>query len=231
MRARQRHFNAKAAGADLVLDARFLTASDNDAIQTWTSRTGINDATQATLAARPTYKVNTSGGQPTLRFDGNDSMGFSGNIISGTPDGFAAFVYKVDTDPPTDVFLTGPVLGDFGTAGSANHWPFNDGVIYDDFGTTDRKTAGNPTPSLSSFCIISQHSAANDFVININGSQFYSTATNTVGWSNTQLIGLSGAFFLLGNVGLVIFAPLKPTSSLRKRIDHAAAFSFKIACS
>jgi len=110
MRARHRHFNAKTAGADLVLDARFLTASDNDAIQTWASRTGINDATQATLAARPIYKVNTSGGQPTLRFDGNDSMGFSGNIISGTPDGFAAFVYKVDTDPPADVFLTGPVL-------------------------------------------------------------------------------------------------------------------------
>lgn len=235
MRARQRHFNAKDAGATLVLDARFLTANNNDAIGTWTSRTGINNATQATVARKPTYKVNMSGGQPALYFDGGDNMEFSSSIISGTPDGFAAFIFKLDVDPPTDQFKSGPVMGDFGSSSLGNAWPWLDGNIYDDFGTTDRKTAGNPTPSLTSFRVISQHSAASDFVINIDGSQFYSTSTNTVGWSGSQRIGVSIAnnteYFLLGHVGLVIFAPLKPASSLRKRIDHAAAFSFKIACS
>jgi hypothetical protein len=218
-----------------VLDARFLTANNNDAIGTWTSRTGINNATQATVASKPTYKVNMSGGQPALYFDGADKMAFSSSIISGTPDGFAAFIFKVDIDPPTDAFKTGPVMGNFGSASLANHWPFVDGIIYDDFGTANRKTAGNPTPSLTSFRIISQHSAASDFVINIDGSQFYSTSTNTVGWSGSQQIGVTfdtgTEYFLLGHVGLAVFAPLKPASSLRKRMEHAAAFSFKIACS
>jgi hypothetical protein len=239
MRARQRHFNPKTAGATLVLDARFLTASNDDAIGTWTSRTGINDATQATAASKPTYKVNMSGGQPALYFDGNDLMGFASSIISGTPDGFATFIYKVNADPATDNLTSGAPLGDFGSAILANHWPWMDGNIYDDFGTTSRKTAGNPTPSLASFRLISQHSAANDFVINIDGVQFYSTATNTVGWSGTQKIGgtIAGTtgglptIFLLGHIGLVIFAPLRPAASLRKRIEHSAAFSFKLACS
>ena len=175
-----------------------------------------------------------SGGQPALRFDGNDNMGFSSSIISGTPDGFATFIYKVDTDPPTANATSGPVLGDFGSPADANHWPWTDGNIYDDFGTTSRKTVGNPTPSLASFRLISQHSAASDFVVNIGGVQFYSTSTNTVGWSSTQAIGSSvfgTTIFLLGHIGLVIFAPLKPASSLRKRIEHSAAYSFKLACS
>lgn len=234
MRARHRHFNAQAAGATLVLDARFLTANDNDAIETWTSRTGINNATQATAASRPTYKINMSGGQPALFFDGNDLMVFSGSIISGTPNGFATFIYKLNADPPAAAATAGAVLGDFGSAGDANHWPFTDGNIYDDFGSTSRKNAGNPTPSLASFRLISQHSAASDFVINIDGVQFYSTASNTVGWSGTQKIGAStfgSNIFLLGHIGLVIFAPLRLASSLRKRIEHSAAFSFKLACS
>jgi hypothetical protein len=235
MRARHRHFNPKTAGATLVLDARFLTASNDDAIGTWTSRTGINDATQATAASKPTYKVNMSGGQPALYFDGNDSMGFASSIISGTPDGFAAFIFKIDIDPPTDALKTAPVMGSFGSAILASHWPFTDGNVYDGFGSTARKTAGNPTPSLTSFRIISQHSAASDFVINIDGSQFYSTSTNTVGWSGSQQIGATVdtvyEYFLLGHIGLVIFAPLRPAASLRKRIEHSAAFSFKLACS
>jgi hypothetical protein len=233
MRARQRHFNPKTAGADLVLDARFLTASNDDAIGTWTSRTGINDATQVTAASKPTYKVNMSGGQPALYFDGNDNMGFASSIISGTPDGFATFIYKVDNDPPAAEATTGPVLGGFGPTFFNNHWPWVDGVIYDGFGSNSRKTLGNPTPSLASFRIISQHSAASDFVTNIDGSQFYSTSTNTVGWSNTQKIGVNGSLSvnLLGHISLVIFAPLKPAASLRKRIEHSAAFSFKLACS
>ena len=218
-----------------MLDARFLTANDNDAIGTWTSRTGVNNATQATAANKPTYKVNMSGGQPALRFDGNDKMGFASSIISGTPDGFATFIYKVDADPAADP-TTGAVLGDFGSDALANHWPYSDGNIYDDFGSTSRKTAGNPTPSLASFRLISQHSAASDFVIRIDGVQFYSTSTNTVGWNSVQRIGVSlavpaGDIFLLGHIGLVIFAPLKPASSLRKRIEHSAAYSFKLACS
>ena len=218
-----------------MLDARFLTAGNNDAIGTWTSRTGINDAIQATASSKPTYKVNMSGGQPALYFDGSDSMGFASSIISGTPDGFAIFIYKIDSDPAASNSTSGPPLGDFGSDALASHWPWTDGNIYDDFGTTSRKNAGNPTPSLTSFRLISQHSAASDFVINIDGLQFYSTASNTVGWSGNQKIGLSiyegTNIFLVGHIGLVIFAPLKPASSLRKRMEHAAAFSFKIACS
>lgn len=230
MRARHRHFNPKTTGATLALDARFLSASNDDAIETWTSRTGSNDATQATAAAKPTYKTNIQGGQPALRFDGNDSLGFSANIISGTPSsGFAVFVYKVDADPP-GVIGRGPVLGQFGSSLQDNVWPWSDGKIYDDFGTNLRKVAGDPTPSLANMNIISQHSATNDFAIFINGSNFYSTTSNFVAWSSTQRIGASGGYFLLGHIASAAFIPLKPTDAMRKRLNHHAAYSFKISC-
>ena len=40
MRARQRHLNARHAGAMFVLDARFINQSDNTAVSTWADRSG-----------------------------------------------------------------------------------------------------------------------------------------------------------------------------------------------
>ena len=67
MRARQRHFNARDAGAGTVFDARFISdISDNSTLDTWRDRSrNAWNATQ-TGALRPTYIARELNGQPVV---------------------------------------------------------------------------------------------------------------------------------------------------------------------
>ena len=84
MRARHRHFNPRAAGAATALDARFLTFANDAAVDTWTSRTGSNNVTQATAARQPTFKANIQGGQPVVRFSGSHSLGTQDFLVQAS---------------------------------------------------------------------------------------------------------------------------------------------------
>jgi len=70
MRARQRHFNAANAGANVALDARYgFSLSNNANVSNWKDRSANNnDATQATIANQPIYRTNIQGGQPAIEF-------------------------------------------------------------------------------------------------------------------------------------------------------------------
>ncbi len=74
MRARQRHLNPKSAGANLVLDARFITGlSDGTGVETWADVSGNGyNATQSVSGNRPLYRTAIQGGQPGILFDGTD---------------------------------------------------------------------------------------------------------------------------------------------------------------
>lgn len=124
----------------------------------------------------------------TYGFRYMDGTGVSGDwrIPNFDPSSFTAgtgvFVWKRTADPGT--------LGqfwNFGSSGNSNYFPFSDGVIYDDFGSTVRKTVGNPTPSLANWHIYSARSAANLWKANLDGVELFSTATNTVGFKGTNL--------------------------------------------
>lgn len=54
---------------------RILGLSDGDAVGTWSDLSGNGrDATQATAALKPLYKVNIVNGLPVVRFDGLDDL-------------------------------------------------------------------------------------------------------------------------------------------------------------
>jgi hypothetical protein len=77
MHRRARHLNPKAAGATLVLDARYIAGNDGDAIGTWSDRSGnANDATQGTAADKPLLKTgaNGLGGNSVLYFGSTDKL-------------------------------------------------------------------------------------------------------------------------------------------------------------
>lgn len=68
MRARQRHINARDAGATLVLDARYIHNLAEDAlVSSWTdrSRSG-NNASQATSGLQPQFKKGNINGLPSV---------------------------------------------------------------------------------------------------------------------------------------------------------------------
>jgi hypothetical protein len=191
------------------------TGSDPSA---WSDLSGnARHATQATVAWQPAIVSAAINGKQVRRFDGgNDNFGFASAFMSGSSAGTAFYVYKAAFDPATTG--SGAPLSGWGSSGSASHFPFTDGNVYEGFGTTSRKSCGNPTPSLTSPRIISNVSAANDWRLYIDGSLFFSTATNTVGWGATPSIG-TASNSVNGDIAEVYILPYAATTTQRQDVE------------
>ena len=97
-------------------------------------------------------------------------------------------------------------------------YPFTDGVIYDTFGSTVRKTVGNPTPSLASWRIYSVYSAAGDWQSYLDSTSLFSTGTNTVSFSATPSFGSNGGELWTGDVAAVVFYDHKLSGTVRGNV-------------
>jgi hypothetical protein len=138
---------------------------------------------RATLAAAHLNSLNT------LRFTAANANRYplSSAIYSGLAAGSIYMVVKWVSEAVNNGLFK------FGSSASNIHWPYVDGVYYDDFGSNARKTMGNPSVSFTTdYRIISLYSATNDCAWYIDGGQggsgggvtpFFSTASNTVSWN------------------------------------------------
>jgi hypothetical protein len=254
MRARQRHFNPAHAGATLEVDARFnFSQSDGSTISTWTGRSpsAIN-ATQATPANQPLYEENEIGGQPALSFDGsNDALVLSSNaLFQNVPGAFVLSVASYTTTSGARTILNAAV-GATGGDGAVRVGMLAN-IVGGQFHANARRLDGNAGAGLngSSFSANEKLMQANllNFVagtqaIRKNGTQaanntLASSGGNTSNTASQRIrIGANSASnpadppqFMSGLIAKVSVLPFAPTSSLIKRVEHAAAFSFKIAC-
>lgn len=89
----------------LWLDASQLNLSNDTAVSSWTDNSGNGyNATQGTLANRPTFKTNILNGRPSLLFDGTDSL----SIPSSTSN----FKFLHSTDSSLFIVLQPGVVSD-----------------------------------------------------------------------------------------------------------------------
>jgi hypothetical protein len=131
----------------------------------------------------------TPAGKPSLMLGNlyaaayNFQRGLMGDMVAGE----MFVLFKHTADPPT--------LGDgrfwqIGNDGQISHIPYVDGQLYDNFGTTSRKVATNPTLSFAAqYTVYNVRSAAGAWSNYVENVLNYTTASNTVGWSNTPFIG------------------------------------------
>jgi hypothetical protein len=77
----------------------------------------------------------------------------------------------------------------FGTSVADDHVPFNDGNIYDGFGSTVRKTVGNVAPSMANWHLWNVTTAPGEYTARVNGLQVFTTATNTVAFHTACRLG------------------------------------------
>lgn len=86
MGRRVRHFNPAQAGAQIVLDARFIAGvADGAALATWPSRSVAAINATASGANQPTFRVSALNGNAAVEFDGNsDFMSFASGALSIT---------------------------------------------------------------------------------------------------------------------------------------------------
>lgn len=186
---------ADVAGLWTWLKADAVTGTSNGAaLNTWADSSG-NGRNATAGAGVPTYQTNVVNGQPAVRFNGIDTF-YSLPSMAALTAGTVFVVLKRNLDPPVDGNKTGLwVLGSDPTLPTA--WPWTDGIIYEQAGTTARKTTVDPGPSLASWGLYMVRSAANDWSSYLNGTQLFSTATNTVGFHASPRLGAHTATFLL----------------------------------
>lgn len=227
---RHRHFNPAHAGASAVLDARFLTGLANgDQVTTWTARAG-SSPTQATPSSRPTYAASIINGCPAVAFASSRLFLWSPSPIAGAS--AASFVSVSSRSSITG----GALVVNFGSSNLDDHGPYTDGNYYHSFASTVRKSFTAPTATAVESCV----SQSGSWVWAANGVTSLSTATNTVGIGSSARIGANAStkpdgtgpgtnYGWTGNAGAIAVFASALSNSLKKRVCHSLALSFKIA--
>lgn len=178
-------------GSDLAIWFRgdTLTGSDQDLIAQWNDQSGnARHATQSTDANKPKLEVAELNGKNVVGLPGSPRYFTLPNLSSfGSNSGSLFEILK--SNDPDDLSSGGPQY--LGTSGNVNHYPFS-GTIYNGDMSTTRQTVGDPSASLANWHLASFRSAASDFKYHMNGTQFFSTGTNTVGWGSSPVLGHGG---------------------------------------
>lgn len=200
------------------LEGDLLTGANGSSVASWTDASGNGNT--ATAAVAPTLSVAGRNGLNVVGFNGTQSLTLP-NFVSGFTEGSAFFVAKLTTDPAT----AAPIIGDFGTSGSAEHYPFSDNNIYDGFLSTTRKTVGDPG-NLAAWHIGSFQSKASDWRYAFNGTDFFTTATNTVGAGTAPRIGYNGTNLLDGQIAEIIICNSFLTTVERQKVEGYLAWKW-----
>lgn len=185
------------SGLQYWFDTSQLTGfSNNDPVPQMTDFSG--NARHFVAGTSPNtqgvFKTNQLNGLPSLRFthDGNattqTNTTYIGPNFLGTYTEAELFVVLKAAADPASSNLKGSYAA-FGTDFNITHYPFTDGTVYDDFGSNVRKNTGNPSTNLATFNLYNVTTKANSWVSRINGTQFYSTTTNTVAWNSAPQFG------------------------------------------
>lgn len=168
--------------------SRETAYANNDAFTTLTGQFASRDWNQGDAAHKCTYKTNIINGLAASYHDAQPfEQGWDFPASVPDPSALTAahifIVIKLENDPPTTDFETG--IWAFGSSGLGAHYPFSDGKIYDDFGSTTRKAINDPGIALDTWRVYEVISTSSEWTALIDGSQIHTTGTNTVGWPSS----------------------------------------------
>lgn len=222
---RPRHLNPRAAGASLVLDARYIAGADGDSIGTWSDRSGNGyDATQATANSKPLLKLGANGinGFPALLFDGYDD-----NLVH-TFSGSGSFSIFAVARPET---LTGGYRGLCANDSTMMLMRSNPGTNkWGAYGSGILEANSSPTAGSNNvFAMMDNAASGGSFFI--NGSADGTWTGDTIGQSPMHIGGLVGAGQATNmSVGAVVMINAAIAGPLRNRLTQALALIWKIPC-
>jgi hypothetical protein len=146
-----------------------------------------NNAFQNTTADQPTVVANALHGHSVVRFSGSSQFLTLPNVLNGATAGEMFVVTRTQSPVPT----SGIALLQFG-ANSRTYgaiYPWTDGKIYDDFGSSAQQVVGNVAQPLNQAHIYNVTAQAGSWIARINGLEQYSNATNTVSFSSAPVLG------------------------------------------
>jgi len=241
MRARHRHFNARHAGADLVLDARFIDQADNTAVSAWPDRSANNHTIEQTASgSRPTFKLAQMNGNPVVQFDGSDDFLNGGDILDMLSNNLTMLCVAKRISG-----AAGSLCGKSRFAGSLGRYTFirdNNAMVaifHDqsprvaqaaDTSTSPRiyTQAANRGATMTLFFDGQQQAQNTD----LSGTTSYDTTDEFFVGAYQSTEGTTpprAPYYHNGDIAQVVVL-FSFNTPLRKRLEHAAAYSFKISC-
>jgi hypothetical protein len=190
-----------ATGLRLWLRADVASHSAAGAIDAWLDVSGRGfDARSRDTANRPLKVASAINGQATVRFDGS-TQGFDlGNFMAGATAGEILVVMK--STQPAGANYEWSLGGDPNVRGT--YYPDVDGVIRDDFGSTERQTTPAPSQSIDAYHIYNVSARSGQWTNRYNRSVIASLTANTVGFNSTPTLGYNQAGGFAGDIAEVI---------------------------
>lgn len=191
---------ASIAGLSLWLDASLGTydaATGGNPVTTaapvlrWEDQSGNANHATAVSSTAPSLALSQVNLLPALAFDGSQQFTIPNVISSATA--ASAFVVVIPSSTSSD---SGPLIGNFGTASSSSHYPYRLGSIYDKWASTTRKGPISQPAGFMSWHLYNVQNATGDWRYYFNGSQHFSTTTNTFSpstYGSSTYIGLDQA--------------------------------------
>jgi hypothetical protein len=209
-------------------DTASIILDDSSFVSQWNDKSGYDRhaiQTANTTSCPELIKFNNRG---AIRFDGTDDFFTLGDLTSLLVGGSVFIVVKIDADYPPESQRTG--LWEISPSPQPSHFPwYLDGVIYEAFGTTVRKTCTDPTRLLTEPRIYCIQSISGNYTIWLDGLQFYTTATNVPGFNSAPTLGKSlGAVWLDGLIAEMIIIPGALSVELRQKIEGYLAHKWDI---
>jgi len=191
----------------LWLDAVQIGLSDDSPVDEWLDESGAGNDFVAILTSRPTFK--TTGpllinSLPVVSFDGIDDLLNNNSLDTSAWTGATMFIVgRGNADPAVAASKSGHWK--FNSYDANAHFPFVDGVVYENIFTTIRKTIGDLTTAIDQPTIYTIVSQDGDYRVRLNRVEVFSTTTNTfVGQNGGNLLGGSESFFYNGVIGEVV---------------------------
>ena len=199
----------------------------------WLDQSGLNNhATQVSGPLQPLLVENALNGHPVIRFDGTGQHFALPNFMAGAT---AAEVFVVLKR--SNVTTTAYRLWSMGTEAVSQPdyytvYPYNaDGMIYERFGTTVRKTTGKPAQSLDQYHLYNVVSRDGEFTNRLNGVVNYATNGNTYGFSTAPYLGgFPGSYanYFGGDIAELIIYDRALTGPERERVSWYLAAKYMI---
>jgi hypothetical protein len=245
MRARHRHFKPSSVAATVAYDARYIDLADDTGVETWADRSGNGrDLSQASSGKRPKFKAAVQGGCGAVRFDGSDdALASASYSVSNTTTGL--LVYQSTQNSGGMIFERSTNFNNVAFTylcsvenNTTNAWSNRSGNAQ---GVTNGYLAGNFTTRSTSWAIaqFNYFNTTDSLTFIQNGTALSRTLiggapVNSTGTANQALfVGArnQASAYYNGDIGLLYTINADVGDTMRKRLNHHAAYSFKIACS
>jgi hypothetical protein len=195
--------------------------TNNGSISNWPDSSGWSDnASQLTSAQKPFYVTNALNGLPAVQFRGLQFMNLSKfpTVLTQAE----AFIVVEATNWSTTAYNY-QTLWMFGNGGlpANERYPFYDGSIWENFGSSVTYQLGVPSEPLNQYNVYEVCSQSNNWEAWINRMPLYETTNNTVLFNNPPTLGNSyypNSFN--GNVPEVLVFNRALTASERSTVNN-----------